>query len=59
VTAQADYLFSLRTDVYLEGVYQRVGGGNGIPAFDAGVYTLNPSTGDQQVVVAVGIRHRF
>jgi GBP family porin len=59
VTAQADYLFSLRTDVYIEGVYQRVGGGNGIPAFDAGVYTLNPSAGDQQVVVAVGIRHRF
>jgi predicted porin len=59
VMAQADYSFSQRTDVYLEGVYQRVGGGNGIPAFDAGVYTLTPATGNQQVVVAVGLRHRF
>ncbi|MCP3725151.1 porin [Paraburkholderia sp. CNPSo 3272] len=59
VTAQADYLFSQRTDVYLEGVYQRVGGGNGISAFDAGVYTLTPATGNQQVVVAVGLKHRF
>jgi len=57
--AQADYLFSPRTDVYLEGVYQRVGGGNGISAFDAGVYTLTPATGNQQVVVAVGLKHRF
>jgi predicted porin len=57
--AQADYQFSQRTDVYLEGVYQRVGGGNGISAFDADVYTLNPATGNQQVVVAVGLKHRF
>jgi general bacterial porin, GBP family len=59
VMAQADYLFSPRTDVYLEGVYQRVGGGNGISAFDAGVYTLTPATGNQQAVVAVGLKHRF
>jgi general bacterial porin, GBP family len=59
VMAQADYLLSPRTDVYLEGVYQRVGGGNGIAAFDAGVYTLTPSTSNQQVVVGVGIKHRF
>jgi general bacterial porin, GBP family len=59
VMAQADYQFSRRTDVYLEGVYQRVGGGNGISAFDAGVYTLTPSTNNQQVVVAVGLKHRF
>jgi general bacterial porin, GBP family len=59
VMAQADYYLSARTDVYLEGVYQRVGGGNNISAFDAGVYTLNPSTGNQQVVVAVGLKHKF
>ncbi|QBR01613.1 porin [Paraburkholderia pallida] len=59
VMAQADYLFSPRTDVYIEGVYQRVGGGNGIGAFDAGVYTLTPSTNNQQVVVAVGLKHKF
>jgi general bacterial porin, GBP family len=57
--AQADYLFSKRTDVYLEGVYQRVGGGNGNGAFDASVFTLNPSSGSTQVVVAVGMKHRF
>jgi predicted porin len=59
VMAQADYLLSKRTDVYVEGIYQRVGGGNDIPAFDAGVYTLNPASGNQQVVVAVGLKHRF
>jgi general bacterial porin, GBP family len=59
VMAQADYLLSPRTDVYIEGIYQKVGGGNGIPVFDAGVYTLNPSTNDKQVVVAVGLKHRF
>jgi predicted porin len=59
VMAQADYLLSPRTDVYVEGVYQRVGGGSGIGTFDAGVYTLTPATGNQQVVVAVGLKHRF
>jgi predicted porin len=57
--AQADYLFSPRTDVYVEGIYQRVGGGNGNAAFDASVYTLAPSAGNEQVVVAVGMKHRF
>jgi predicted porin len=57
--AQADYLLSPRTDIYLEGVYQRVGGGNGNGAFDASVYSLDPASGDQQVVVAVGLKHRF
>jgi GBP family porin len=55
VMAQADYLLSPRTDVYLEGVYQRVGGGNGNAAFDAS----DPSSGNSQVVVAVGLKHRF
>ncbi|WP_296655614.1 porin [Paraburkholderia sp.] len=59
VMAQADYNFSKRTDVYLESVYQRVGGGNGISAFNAGIYTMNPSRNNQQVVVAVGLKHRF
>jgi general bacterial porin, GBP family len=56
---QVDHLLSKRTDVYLEAVYQRVGGGNGIPTFDAGVYTLNPSTGNKQVAIAVGLTHNF
>jgi GBP family porin len=33
--------------------------GTGIAAFDAGVYTLTPATGNQHVVVAVGLKHRF
>ncbi|WP_144140838.1 porin [Paraburkholderia sp. BCC1884] len=56
---QADYLLSSRTDIYLEGVYQRVGGGNGIAAFDAGVFTLTPSSDNKQAVVSVGLKHRF
>lgn len=59
VMAQADYAFSKRTDVYLEGVYQRVGGGNNIPAFDAGIYNMNQATGNQQVVVGLGLKTRF
>ncbi|KVG65077.1 porin [Burkholderia pseudomultivorans] len=59
VVAQADYAFSKRTDVYLEGVYQSVSGGNGNPAFNATVWTLTPSANSNQVVVALGMRHKF
>lgn len=57
--AQVDYLLSQRTDVYLEGVYQTVGGGNGNAAFDASIYSLDPSAGHEQLAVAVGLKHRF
>nr|WP_043037052.1 porin [Burkholderia thailandensis] len=59
VVAQADYAFSKRTDAYLEGVYQHVSGGNGNPAFNATIWTLTPSASGNQVVVALGLRHRF
>ncbi len=59
VMGQADYLLSKRTDIYLEGVYQHVSGGGGNPAFDAGVFNLTPASGNEQVVVALGMRHRF
>ncbi|MBF3727985.1 porin, partial [Burkholderia pseudomallei] len=59
MVAQADYAFSIRTDAYLEAVYQRVSGGNGIPAFNATIWTLTPSANGNQVVVALGLRHRF
>jgi len=59
VMAQADYLLSERTDIYVEGVYQRVSGGNGNGAFDASIFTLDPSAGNEQVAVAVGVKHRF
>lgn len=59
VVVQGDYALSKRTDVYLEGVYKRVNGGNGIAAFNASVYSLAPSANNTQVVVAAGMRHRF
>ncbi|KVM86877.1 hypothetical protein WT05_12660 [Burkholderia stagnalis] len=59
VVAQVDYAFSKRTDAYLEGVYQSVSGGNGNPAFNATVWTLTPSANSNQVVVALGLRHKF
>ncbi|WP_322105517.1 porin [Paraburkholderia sp. J41] len=57
--AQADYQISTRTDLYLEGVYQHVSGGGGNAVFNAGVFNLTPASGNQQVVVAAGMRHRF
>jgi general bacterial porin, GBP family len=59
VVAQADYALSKRTDVYLEGIYQRVGGTNGLAVFSPGVFTQTPSSTNEQTVVAVGLRHRF
>ena len=59
IMAQVDYSLSPRTDVYAEGVYQRVGGGNGNSLFNAGDYNLGQSNGDQQITVGVGLRHRF
>jgi GBP family porin len=59
VMGQADYQLSKRTDVYLQGIYQHVSGGGGNPAFDAGVFSLTPASGNEQVVVAAGLRHRF
>jgi len=60
VSLKADYSLSRRTDVYLEGVYQHASGELG----DAGanvamINTLTPSTGQNQVAAAVGLRHRF
>jgi predicted porin len=59
VVAQADYAFTRRTDAYLEGVYQSVSGGKGNPVFNASVFSLTPSSNSNQVVVALGLRHRF
>ncbi|KVG54452.1 hypothetical protein WS99_17115 [Burkholderia territorii] len=59
VVTQADYAFSKRTDAYLEAVYQSVSGGNGNPAFNATVWTMTPSANSNQLVVALGLRHKF
>ncbi len=56
---QADYALSRRTDVYLEGTYQKVSGGGNQAAFTAGVFNLAASANDKQAVVTVGIRHKF
>jgi general bacterial porin, GBP family len=55
----ADYGLSKRTDVYVEGVYQHASGGDGGLLGDAAINGVSPSTTDQQVVVTVGMRHRF
>ncbi|MFP3505970.1 porin [Burkholderia sp. SIMBA_062] len=59
VVTQAGYAFSPRTDAYLEAVYQSVSGGNGNPAFNATVWTMTPSASSNQLVVALGLRHKF
>ncbi|WP_323119639.1 porin [Burkholderia alba] len=57
---QADYALSRRTDLYLEGVYQRVSGADGIAVLgNASVYSLAPSSNNRQAIVAAGVRHRF
>jgi predicted porin len=59
VTVLADYLLSRSTEIYLAAAYVKVSGGNGIQAFNAGIYNMTQASGDDQVVAAVGMRHRF
>jgi GBP family porin len=57
VSLQADYLLSKRTDVYLQGSYQHISAdGSGLTADVSG---QSAASGNQQVVVAAGMRHRF
>jgi predicted porin len=56
VDAQAVYSFSKRTDVYLEGIYQRAIG-QGVVAFING--SGGASSSGNQVVTMVGMRTRF
>ena len=54
---QADYLLSKRTDVYLQASYQHIAAdGSGLHADVSG---QSPSSTNQQLVVAAGLRHRF
>lgn len=55
VTAQASYALSKRTNVYLEGVYQRANGDHAV----AVINDLAPSSTGSQAVVTTGIIHRF
>jgi GBP family porin len=54
---QTAYALSKRTDVYLQGEYQKVVS-SGTP-FTADINGLAPSSTDKQIAVTAGIRHRF
>ncbi|MGE8472125.1 MAG: porin, partial [Paraburkholderia hospita] len=57
VSVQTDYFLSKRTDLYVQASYQHISSdGSGLTAAISG---QSPSSTDQQVVVAVGMRHRF
>ncbi|EEE06082.1 putative outer membrane porin [Burkholderia multivorans CGD2M] len=55
---QADYALSKRTDLYLQGEYQRVNG-DGL-AVGANINGLGvASSTNKQIAVTAGMRHRF
>jgi len=60
-----DYAFSRRTDVYLAAVYQHASGSLGLNPDGtsapnvAAINTLPPSSTQNQVAAALGLRHRF
>ena len=60
VSLLADYLLSKRTDVYLEGAFQRASGtsSTGAPAV-ANIANLGDSSNNQQWVLRASYRHRF
>jgi GBP family porin len=55
----SDYALSKRTDVYLEGVYQKTSGAGGTFLNGATITGVGQSADDKQVAVTAGIRHRF
>lgn len=55
VNLGTDYFLSKRTDVYLDAIYQRAGGGAQV----AQIFTLSPSTSKSQLAVILGMRHKF
>jgi general bacterial porin, GBP family len=59
VTLMANYNFSKRTDVYVEGVYQHAYGAEGTAFGGAYINGLSQSSTANQVATTVGIRTRF
>jgi predicted porin len=60
VSAMADYRFSRRTDVYVQGAWQGVSASTGSPLGVAWINGVsNPSSTSNQVQATVGLRHRF
>jgi GBP family porin len=55
---QADYRLSKRTDVYVQGVYQKANGASDL-GIGAQINGLAQSATDKQVAVSAGVRHRF
>jgi predicted porin len=51
----ADYFLSKRTDLYALLNYEHVQGGDAT----ATLFTAAPSSGSNQTIVSLGIRHRF
>jgi len=61
VGVMADYVFSKRTDVYIQAAYQHVGGDATGTVLDKAFVlgTANPSSTQNQVLVRFAIRHFF
>ncbi|WP_321797487.1 porin [Caballeronia sp. J97] len=60
VALMADYLLSKRTDVYVEGTYQRASGTSSTGAAAvADIGNLGDSTNNHQFVARVALRHKF
>lgn len=59
VTLMADYSFSKRTDVYVEGVYQHAYGAAGSAFEGADINGLSQATTGNQIAATVGLRTRF
>lgn len=55
----SSYALSKRTDVYLEGVYQKASGSADTLIGGADINGLAQSANDKQLAVTAGIRHRF
>lgn len=59
LNAQAVYYFSKRTDVYLDVIYQHVVDGENTPFAGAILCGYSQSASPSQMVVGLGLRHRF
>jgi predicted porin len=60
VAVMGDYLLSKRTDVYLEGSYQRASGTSSTGAAAvADIGNLGDSSNNHQIVVRAALRHKF
>ncbi|PUA17838.1 porin [Glaciimonas sp. PCH181] len=61
VGLMADYAFSKRTDVYLQGAYQKVGGDMTGTSLDQGLVPSDAarSGNDKQAIIRAAIRHKF